>query len=472
MPPSPHTSVPTVANLHVHGRRPGWLSWPLVWTLSICRVTATSPGASWPGWKRSGSSPTGCRCRFPFELGPLTLGLAPHGWGKYRYCLDHETGRIGFTSSRRLPSVRIQPRAEFLHAVGPEETVRHFADLVRPFVEGLVLRVARLDLFVDVEGMQLCAQDRSAFVCRSDGCTTYENANTVTGFAFGSRRTQRISARLYDKTAEMALKSTDWWELVWGDRHTPGAQVWRIEFEIGRAALSDLELFLPDAVLDAVPSLWRYCTTDWLTLRSPTAGLEPFSLAARSTLGGRAVGITGPRRHRGALHPGAQAAHRPSQSHARPRRVPRRLRSGDGEHRHRRHLRGAPRRRRQRRDRPPHDLRRAGPAPSSRKGVPVSTERHDSTTGTEREGGRRQAPDGEGRPKGRALAGRPSRASFLSFRCGRWGEPQSSSCLPSMAAVARTCGWIERLNERCFTGRHEVVGIGWTENHLSERSVP
>ena len=96
----------------------------------------------------------------PFELGPLTMVLAPHGWGKYRYCLDHETGRIGFTSSRRLPSVRVQPRAEFLHAVGPEETVRHFADLVRPFIEGLVLSVARLDLFVDMEGMQLCAHDR------------------------------------------------------------------------------------------------------------------------------------------------------------------------------------------------------------------------------------------------------------------------------------------------------------------------
>ncbi len=72
----------------------------------------------------------------PFELGPLTLGLAPHSWGKYRYCLDHETGRIGFTASRRLPSVRIQPRAEFLHSVGPQETVRHFTDLVRPFIEG------------------------------------------------------------------------------------------------------------------------------------------------------------------------------------------------------------------------------------------------------------------------------------------------------------------------------------------------
>ncbi len=46
----------------------------------------------------------------PFELGDLVLGLAPHGWGKYRFCLDHETGRIGFSASRRLPPVRIQPR--------------------------------------------------------------------------------------------------------------------------------------------------------------------------------------------------------------------------------------------------------------------------------------------------------------------------------------------------------------------------
>src|ERR1035437_4625630 len=45
----------------------------------------------------------------PFDLGPMTFGLAPHGWGEYRYCMDHEHGRIGFTSSRKLPSIRIQP---------------------------------------------------------------------------------------------------------------------------------------------------------------------------------------------------------------------------------------------------------------------------------------------------------------------------------------------------------------------------
>jgi hypothetical protein len=81
----------------------------------------------------------------------------------------------------------------------------------------------------------------------------------------------RISARLYDKTAEMALKGTDWWELVWGERHHDGAQVWRTEFEIGRAALNELELNRPEAVLAAVPSLWRYCAGEWLTLRTPVA---------------------------------------------------------------------------------------------------------------------------------------------------------------------------------------------------------
>ena len=106
MPPSPHPSAPTVANMHVvaHLR-----------TATVLRELASGVDAlylSGHGYLSKGflaqleeerifadrvSVPV------PFELGPSLFGLAPHGWGKYRYCLDHETGRIGFTSSRRLP---------------------------------------------------------------------------------------------------------------------------------------------------------------------------------------------------------------------------------------------------------------------------------------------------------------------------------------------------------------------------------
>src|ERR1700727_131034 len=52
------------------------------------------------------------------EVGRVPLRLEPYAWGKYRYSLTHPYGRIGFTGSKRLPPILIQPRAEFLHGAG------------------------------------------------------------------------------------------------------------------------------------------------------------------------------------------------------------------------------------------------------------------------------------------------------------------------------------------------------------------
>ena len=131
------------------------------------------------------------------------------------------TSRAASASLRvpRLPPLRVQPRAEFLHVAGPAGTVRHFDELLRPLVDGLGFSVARIDLFCDLESMALQRRGPPGFVCRGDVCTTHEADRVCTGFSFGSRRTQRISARIYDKTAEMEAKGTDWWEAVWGERH-------------------------------------------------------------------------------------------------------------------------------------------------------------------------------------------------------------------------------------------------------------
>jgi hypothetical protein len=45
----------------------------------------------------------------PFELGELVFGITPHGWGKYRFCLEHAMARIGISTSRHLPTVRVRP---------------------------------------------------------------------------------------------------------------------------------------------------------------------------------------------------------------------------------------------------------------------------------------------------------------------------------------------------------------------------
>ena len=45
----------------------------------------------------------------PCEIGELVFGIAPHGRFKYRFCLDHEMARIGFSTSPHLPTVRGPP---------------------------------------------------------------------------------------------------------------------------------------------------------------------------------------------------------------------------------------------------------------------------------------------------------------------------------------------------------------------------
>jgi len=235
----------------------------------------------------------------PCRLGDLWFGVAPHGWGKYRFCLDHTMARLGFTESRHLPSMRVQPRAEFLHAVGPEGVVRALGELLEPELGPLRFSVSRLDLFVDVQGWMLTLGDAQRFVCRADARRTYEMDGRLTGFEFGSRKTKALHARIYDKRADVEAKGTSWWLEVWGDRLAEDLSVHRVEFELGRQGLVEFGIDTPAEALEATGDLWRYATGEWLTHRSPTADATrtrwpisaPWSFVQGASLRHQAVGL-------------------------------------------------------------------------------------------------------------------------------------------------------------------------------------
>jgi hypothetical protein len=106
--------------------------------------------------------------------------------------------RIGFSTSRHLPTVRVQPRSEFLHAVGPEAAVATLREVLEPELGQLRLWINRVDLFADWQGWVLSLDDAQRFVCRAEARRTYELGGTLTGFEFGSRKTKTLLARLYD----------------------------------------------------------------------------------------------------------------------------------------------------------------------------------------------------------------------------------------------------------------------------------
>jgi hypothetical protein len=78
----------------------------------------------------------GTGIRIPHDIGGHEFGLAGHGRLKYRFNLRHRNGLVGITAGTRLPVVRVQPFAEFLHSSGVEEAIEWFRGVLSALVSG------------------------------------------------------------------------------------------------------------------------------------------------------------------------------------------------------------------------------------------------------------------------------------------------------------------------------------------------
>jgi hypothetical protein len=206
-----------------------------------------------------------------FDVAGNQFWVEPRSFGKYRYRLVHPAGLVGITTSQHLPTLRVQPRAEYLHGVGPMGVLSFFHDVGRSLTEGPVAwSLSRLDLFCDVQGWDLAGDDRHRFVCRATRRDLHEVGEAFTGFEFGQRSTKTVCARIYDKSHQVEKKGLDWWRDVWGSRYDRSKPVLRIELEIGRKGLGEYKIHSPVDGLERAGSVWRSATAEWLTYRTPT----------------------------------------------------------------------------------------------------------------------------------------------------------------------------------------------------------
>lgn len=195
--------------------------------------------------------------------------VAVNGWGrqKYRYCLEHPHGWIGLHPGGHLPEVRIEPNSEALHGLGPAQAVDWFTGLVESACGRVDWTVNRLDVYSDWQGWALKGNDRDRFLCRAHACRVEESNGRLETLQFGRRKTNTISARIYDKTVEITQKGTDFWPEIWGQKFRVGSPVLRVEFECGRTGLRQLGVRTPAQALASVGGIWRYATGEFLTLR-------------------------------------------------------------------------------------------------------------------------------------------------------------------------------------------------------------
>ncbi len=174
----------------------------------------------------------------PLDLGGVVVRVEPRAFGRYPYRLQTEHGLVGVTRSQALPPIRVQPKSEHLHAVGPEASVAWFSELAVGFTRGLRLTASRVDVFSDWHGLELDVANRGNFVGRAKRLDTHEEGGRLTGFEFGRRSTKTVAGRIYDKSLDVANTGKLWWQDVWGSAYDSSQQVFRVEFEFGRKGLT------------------------------------------------------------------------------------------------------------------------------------------------------------------------------------------------------------------------------------------
>jgi hypothetical protein len=146
------------------------------------------------------------------------------GYTYWTYWLASPDCELLLGWSERFPAALVQLHSAGLHSLGVERAVDLVEGLLRVEVFASVpeLVVSRVDVYTDAIGWDLELADLDRFVCRGrsrrgfvERELTFASGRRLTGFMFGR---DALVARLYDKTAEIALRGVTWLHDLWGER--------------------------------------------------------------------------------------------------------------------------------------------------------------------------------------------------------------------------------------------------------------
>ncbi|MBO0687724.1 MAG: hypothetical protein J2P45_31635 [Candidatus Dormibacteraeota bacterium] len=237
----------------------------------------TVRGELWEELERSKRRAHGAdeEVRFDFPETSGSFLLRPYGWRGYAYWLSSPDLELMLGRSERFPAAVVQLHAAYLHSVGVDWALEFVELLLRHdvFSGPYELLVSRLDLYADLQGWAPVLEDLHRFIgygrnrrAFGERHESFIRGHRLTGLMFGR---DALVARLYDKTLEIRQRGVSWLPDLWGPG-SDGEPIWRLEFQYRREALVEFNLRGVPETLASLQDLWRYATSDWLSLRTPT----------------------------------------------------------------------------------------------------------------------------------------------------------------------------------------------------------
>ena len=177
--------------------------------------------------------------------------------------------RLASSKSKKLPMAYVQVSSRLLSHKKPSEIENEIRTILRLLGDVEAPKVSRVDPFLDfASDVDMEGWKRDAWVTRAQAIAQYAEDRDFTGWTIGVG--SALSARLYQKVIESKKSGKEYihdlWRLAGWDGELP---VWRMEFQIKREVLVQLDLDSLPSVMEHLDGLWSYVTTDWLRLTIP-----------------------------------------------------------------------------------------------------------------------------------------------------------------------------------------------------------
>jgi hypothetical protein len=209
-----------------------------------------------------------------YEIGAHQYEVMGKGSQYYPYVLRDKAHYLKVSSfkSKQMPLAYIQIDSQWLAGKGINPAVTELDDIVAELgqVED-VAQISRADLYVDfVADCDIEAFQPGQFVSRAKRISTHTMERVFTGYSIGLGGD--ISARLYDKTREIAdVSHKDYLFPLWqAQGWEQGETVYRLEFQLERTTLKSHDIMTVPELMRSLGQLWRYATLNWLKLTIPS----------------------------------------------------------------------------------------------------------------------------------------------------------------------------------------------------------
>ncbi len=209
------------------------------------------------------------------EINGSNFEVNPKGQGYYGYKIENKEVSICFMSKRlsNTPPIYVRFFSAFLWEYGYENAYNIFMKWFEDFNAQIAnVKVGRVDICLDTDEVNFEEKDVKNLFTKAKKIEQkyvddiYQVGKNFSGFVIG--KGGNLSCRIYNKTLEIKNSNKTWFEDIWKEVCWLGdTTVWRIEFQLRKKVLKELEIINIENLSKNLINIWAYLTQKWLVMK-------------------------------------------------------------------------------------------------------------------------------------------------------------------------------------------------------------